>query len=229
MSVLNLYGRICGRKLSPRLQFVYEHILPLVDCTHKVLEKRDDVFSTDESWWMEIGFGDGSHLRAQMKKHAQVHFLGVEVFRPGIVRCLINLSQEEQNRLHIFPHSVHLLLPHLPRALFEKIFILFPDPWPKQRHHKRRLLQSSFLTECWKILKNNGQLVIASDVQLFIHWMQQQLKAHSGFEYAEGAQTSNPEDWPEWPQTLPLSAYARKALCKTYFVWKKLSSWRELN
>ncbi|ETZ05110.1 tRNA (guanosine(46)-N7)-methyltransferase TrmB [Holospora undulata] len=222
MSVFNFYGRIWGRRLSPKLQFVHDHVLPLVDCSEVVLDQANSLITHNLSWWMEIGFGDGVHLRAQLENYPHVHFLGVEVFRPGIVHCLQELSQEEQKRLLIFPHNVHLLMPKLPLERFEKIFILFPDPWPKQRHHKRRLLQSAFLTQCWNVLKNEGQLIIASDVVPFIHWMQQQLKAHEGFRFVQGACTSDPKEWPQWPAEFPLSTYAKKALHKTYFIWKKI-------
>ena len=221
LEVSGVYGRLCGRKLSPALQTAYDTLLTVLDCSQAVLHEHASFISSDTPWWMEIGFGDGTHLRTQIERHSRIHFLGVEVFRPGIAKCLKDLSHEAQNRLRIFPHNVHLLMPCLPENALEKIFILFPDPWPKRRHHKRRLLQEKFLTQCWNALKPQGQLVVASDVVVLIHWMQDALEKHKGFCYVQGAQTSSPQEWPPWPQDLPLSAYGKKAVHKTYFIWKK--------
>ncbi|PPE05620.1 tRNA (guanosine(46)-N7)-methyltransferase TrmB [Holospora curviuscula] len=221
MRVPGVYGRLCGKKLNPRLQTIYDTELPLVDCSEAFLGQESTLIDPSTPWWMEIGFGDGIHLRTQLQRNPHVHFLGVEVFRPGIAQCLKDLSQNARNQLHIFPHNVHLLMPRLPKTVIEKIFILFPDPWPKYRHHKRRLLQPEFLSQCWKVLKDEGKLIIASDVIPLIHWMQNNLLEHQGFQYVEGAYSSDPLEWPAWPCDLTLSTYGRKAVHKTYFIWKK--------
>jgi tRNA (guanine-N7-)-methyltransferase len=216
-----VHGRLSGRALSPALHCSYSERLPQVDCSAALRNAPEEFLSQGASWWMEVGFGNGVHLQAQLRQHSHVHFLGVEVFRPGIARCLKVTPPEALHRLHIFPKNVHDLMPHLPYQSLEKIFILFPDPWPKRRHHKRRLLQISFLKECWRSLKPSGQLIIASDVPDLVEWMQYMLAQQGKFTYLEGAKNSHIEDWPAWPEDFPLSNYARKAVHKTYFIWKK--------
>lgn len=217
-----VHGRLSGRALSHALRQAYEERLPQVDCSKIIQEgKAEQLFSQGPSWWMEIGFGDGVHLEAQLQQHPNVHFLGVEVFRPGIARCLKVTPLQDLHRLHIFPHNVHTLMPYLPPQSLEKIFILFPDPWPKRRHHKRRLLQIAFLEQCWQSLKPSGHIVIASDVPSLVEWMQDMLVQHGKFTYVDGAKSAQVEDWPAWPSEFPLSTYAKKALHKTHFIWTK--------
>lgn len=216
LTLPGVYGRLSGRGFSNELQKVYDHVLPLVDCSNSVLSGLDG-----EPLWMEIGFGDGVHLRAQLNKNPHVHFLGVEVFRPGIAQCLKDLSESEQARLRIFPHNVHTLMPLLPDESVEKIFILFPDPWPKRKHHKRRLLHIPFLEQCFRVLQKQGRIVIASDIPSLISWMQSMLSSHGKFSYQQGAKTSDFLEWPAWPVDFPLSRYGRKAVQKTYFIWEK--------
>ena len=96
------------------------------------------------SIWLEIGFGGGEHLAAQAERHPEIGFIGSEVFENGIVKLLSEVERRHLANVRVFADDARLLLPALPPASIDRVFILFPDPWPKRRHHKRRYVMPLF-------------------------------------------------------------------------------------
>jgi len=115
---------------------------------------------------LEIGFGMGESLFLDVKNHPDHFYIGVEVHKPGI-GCLIAKCQKENiSNIKIFDHDAReVLQTHIKDHSLDKIQIYFPDPWPKKRHHKRRLIQKDFLLLCHQKLKQNGIIHIATDWQ----------------------------------------------------------------
>lgn len=173
--------------------------------------------------WLEIGFGFGEHLLEQMDSKPLDGFIGVEVFENGLAHFLTQLKAQDYWRCRLFPYCASQL--SLPEAFLDGIFILFPNPWPKKGHHKRRLLQSFFLDRCYRWLKPEGCLYIASDHVDLTCWMLHQLANHTGFTFQEGVDQENPTLWPSWPASWPLSRYQQKASLRgarcAHMVWKK--------
>lgn len=174
--------------------------------------------------WMEIGFGFGHHLVSWLAHHPDSYGLGVEVFEAGIAHCVEGVG-ENADRCALFPAPVAELLPLLPDHILDGIFILFPDPWPKKRHHKRRLIQASFLDECDRLLKPQGVIRFASDHPELVEFTLTQFHNHEKFEWVEGARTGNPLEWPLWPKDWPTSRYHQKAIAQNKpcaaMVWQK--------
>jgi tRNA (guanine-N7-)-methyltransferase len=176
-----------------------------------------------ENLWMEVGFGYGDHLLQWMRENREISVLGVDVFVNGIAHFLSNLSEQERQRCRLFQGSIHELLPQLPSLSIEGIFILFPDPWPKKAHHKRRLVQKEFLDHCFRVLKPGGQIWLASDNPPLVQWMMDQLSAHGQFQWHSGVQSADPATWGLWPW--PSSRYQQKAHGKgdpcAHMIWIK--------
>lgn len=113
--------------------------------------------------FLEIGFGNGDHLLAQAAAHPSTLCVGVDAYQSGFTLALRQAHENTIRNVRLANADVGSLLEEFPKAFFDKIFILFPDPWPKTRHHKRRLVSEHFLARLKRILKPSGFLVLATD------------------------------------------------------------------
>ena len=125
---------------------------------------RDDV-------WLEIGFGAGEHLAAQAAAHPDIGFIGAEPFENGVAALLARVQAESLANVRVFADDARLLMARLPDASIGRLFVLFPDPWPKARHHKRRMVGPTTLPEFARILKDGGELRFASDDADYAAWV----------------------------------------------------------
>jgi tRNA (guanine-N7-)-methyltransferase len=130
---------------------------------------------------LELGFGNGEALLQQAQSAPETDFLGIEVYRPGIGHLLLRLEAEQLNNVRTICEDARIVLQHLPDQGLDGVQIFFPDPWPKKRHHKRRLIQSPFITKVWEKIKPGGWLHLATDWQDYAEHMLAVLNAHPGF------------------------------------------------
>ena len=112
---------------------------------------------------LEIGFGNSEYLQREALENPSTLFIGSEVYLSGIGTLIGAIEENKMNNVRIFPEDVRILLDQGDENIFDEVVILCPDPWPKDRHHKRRLLQSEFIEMLLKILKWNGRLYISTD------------------------------------------------------------------
>jgi tRNA (guanine-N7-)-methyltransferase len=161
------YGRRRGRPLRELKGQLFTSLLPrlTLECRENDKDLQVDSFfkTPAPEYWLEIGFGGGEHLAAHVQANPQVHFVGSEVFINGVASLLQHLQEEDYDRVRLYPDDVREFLPRLSAGQFSRIFVMFPDPWPKARHHKRRLLKPVFLAELARLLVPGGVLHIASD------------------------------------------------------------------
>lgn len=127
--------------------------------------KSTEVASGAKKRILEIGFGMGHSLLAMAEQFPQYQFLGVEVYRPGIGSVLNAIHKKQLKNIRLICGDVVPVLQRIPPHVLDAILIFFPDPWPKKRHHKRRLIQSSFIELISQTLKIGGYLHIATDWQ----------------------------------------------------------------
>jgi tRNA (guanine-N7-)-methyltransferase len=121
---------------------------------------------------LEIGFGNGEHLAARAAAEPQRNFLGIEVHRPGVGHLLLTASAARLDNLRVICHdAVEVLRVQLAPASLDEIEILFPDPWPKKRHHKRRLIQDDFVALLADRLAVDGRLHLATDWEPYAQYM----------------------------------------------------------
>ncbi len=129
------------------------------------------VFGRQASHTLEIGFGNGENLCALAAAHPERDYLGIEVHRPGIGRLLCALEAQLLSNVRLVCHdAVEVLRYQIGPATLDELLILFPDPWPKKRHHKRRLLQPPFVALVAERLKTGGVLRVATDWEAYAHW-----------------------------------------------------------
>ena len=204
-----IYGRRQSHRIRPARKRLLEERLPEIQI--RVPEDGaplplDGVRSiTCSQHWLEIGFGGGEHLAAQADANQDVLLIGCEPYVNGVARLLSQIGDADNVRVVI--DDARLLLKALPSALLDRIFVLFPDPWPKARHHKRRIVNSETLSDMARILKPGGELRLATDIMSYARPMLAAALANGHFDWlAEG-----PADWRERPQDWPATRYEEKA------------------
>lgn len=166
-----------------------------------------DLLGLKKEYWLEIGFGGGEHLAAQAARHPDIGFIGCEPYVDGIGSLLKAIDAQKLRNIRIFPDDARLLLARLPDACLSRVFVLFPDPWPKARHHKRRLINSAFLLELARVIQPGGALRLATDDPGYGEWMLLHTLAVPEFEWP----VRGPEDWAQPPEDWVQTRYEQKA------------------
>ena len=201
-----VYGRRLGYRLRPGRQALLERALPalriaLPEGEGTRLDPSGLFPAPVQDFWLEIGFGAGEHLAHQARVNPDVGFIGCEPFVQGIAGLLRRLEDDgTAGRVRIFPDDARLLIDCLPDACIGRLFVLFPDPWPKKRHHKRRLIDAGTLAGFARILKDGAEFRWASDDMDYVEWTLERVaanRAFEGLEQASGEWPSRPVDWPE--------------------------------
>jgi tRNA (guanine-N7-)-methyltransferase len=149
--------------------------------------------------WIEIGFGGGEHLAAQALLYPTVGFIGCEPFVNGVASLMTHIQTQSLKNIRVVKDDARLLLARLPDQSVGRIFVLFPDPWPKKRHNKRRIIQDETASAFARILKPGGLLRMATDDVAYGDWMQSVMAQRPEFGLSlEGRAsiTERPQDWP---------------------------------
>lgn len=197
-----------GRRLRPRQRAAVERVLPRVLLSPPPEGERfdpADLFPAATAVWLEVGFGGGEHLVWQLAHNPGIGMIGADVYAQGIARLLRRVG--DLDALRLFRGDARKLLDYLPARSLDRVFILFPDPWPKTRHHKRRFVQPETLDRLAAVMKDGVELRLATDDMSYARWMLSHLIAHPAFEWlAEG-----PEDWRRRPADWPETRYEAKA------------------
>jgi tRNA (guanine-N7-)-methyltransferase len=154
---LRSFGRIRGRPIKPRQAALMETLLPALAVPPGPIE-----LGANETW-LEIGFGGGEHLAAQALAHPDVLLLGAEPFLNGVASALRHVDEAGLANVRLHAGDARDLVERLPEASLARVFILFPDPWPKTRHHKRRLIQAAFISELARVMLPGARLRFATD------------------------------------------------------------------
>lgn len=207
--LLPSYGRQRGRKLRPMKQGLMDNLLPQLTVT--LPEGEMDlaaVFPERREVWLEIGFGGGEHLAHQAGLYKQAGIIGCEPFLNGTAALLSAIRDQALDNIRIYNGDARLLIEHLPDAALSKAFILYADPWPKARHHKRRLISTEFLTLLARVMKPGAELRLATDDVDYCTWMLEHLLAHPDFRWTAKDCEDWLNPWSDWIST----RYEQKAL-----------------
>jgi tRNA (guanine-N7-)-methyltransferase len=200
---LRSFGRRRTRKPSARQQRLLTELLPRVR-----FDPSAPVPAGARPVWLEIGFGGGEHLIWQARANPRVHLIGCEPFEDGVVKVLSAIESEHLSNVVIHPDDAREVLRALPVACLDRAFILFPDPWPKRRHHKRRLLNGRLLDALARVLKPGGELRIGTDIADYARTILMAFQAEPRFDW----QVSGSADWRERPHDWPMTRYEAKAV-----------------
>jgi tRNA (guanine-N7-)-methyltransferase len=213
------YGRRKGRTLKVQAKERFNDLLPEFTFT-----LADFNPSSGQCIWLEIGFGGGEHLAFQAEKNPEVYFIGAEAFYAGVAHMVGYIQDKYLENVKIFPDDVRLILPELADGIFEKVFLLFPDPWPKKRHGKRRFIQDEMMQTIWNKLKPGGFWHVASDHPIYQEWVHEKMIEGLGkklFRQIRKDPIERP-DLDEWPQTRYEQKALREGRTPNFWIFEKL-------
>ena len=198
-----LYGRTRGHALRPRQIRLLEVTLPRLALGLEQAHNPRAAFAPPvQALWLEVGFGGGEHSLAQLSLHPEMGFIACEVFENGICSLLSRLVPEGQeadapvpSNLRLWTDDARVLLRALPDAALDRLFLLFPDPWPKARHAKRRFVHPALLPLLARVLRQGAEWRVASDDPTYQAWVTEVMAAQNLFTVFPPAD-ARPPDWP---------------------------------
>jgi tRNA (guanine-N7-)-methyltransferase len=205
---LRSFGRIKSRPIKPRQAELLDTLLPSLrlDVSAPIAPER--LMPGARETWLEIGFGGGEHLAEQASRHPDVLLLGAEPFLNGAASALRHLDERAIANVRLHVGDARELLGRLPDASLQRVFILFPDPWPKARHHKRRLVQAETAAELARVLEPGGRLRFATDWADYADWALERLRADPRLRWT----ALKADDWRRAPADHVATRYQEKAL-----------------
>jgi tRNA (guanine-N7-)-methyltransferase len=206
-----IYGRRQGRPLKGQARDAYEGVLPLKALNLDALSDPLSMFPGCTDLALEVGFGGGEHLAAQAHANPATGFIGCEPFLNGVAN-LAGLARDLPN-VAIHHGDARDVLDRLPDASLTRAFVLFPDPWPKLRHHKRRFINPDNLAQFARTIRTGGHLRVASDITDYVRWTLVEIARFNrthGRTFAWTARTA--ADWRDRPADWPGTRYEAKAL-----------------
>jgi tRNA (guanine-N7-)-methyltransferase len=195
-----IWGRKIARPLKINQKRLLEEELPSLQL-HVDFDKTlnlKELMPGFESYTLEIGFGGGEHLAWRAQQSPTQAFIGCEPFITGVAGLLGYIEDAELENVRVVIDDARVLLQSLPDAILDRIFILFPDPWHKKRHHKRRIVSDETIADLSRVLKVGGELIMATDIQDYADWMQEVLSKRPEFlPSLQGRQSvyQRPEHW----------------------------------
>jgi len=214
---LRTYGRIKARTLKQRQAGLVEVLLPHLAVPEAGALDLDTLFPDLPGAFsvLEIGFGGGEHLVAQAGTRPYARFIGIEPFLNGVASCLRHIEESGVQNVRLHQGDARDVLARLPDASLDRVDILFPDPWPKKRHWKRRLIQAAFVAELARVLKPGGEARFATDWANYAAWALEVFTREPSFTWlAERA-----GDWRSaWPGHVT-TRYEQKRLGDCAPVW----------
>ena len=208
---LRSFGRRRCRKLSARQQHLLDTVLPRVTLSinEPVPAATAELFAVPTTrTWLEIGFGGGEHLIWQADAHPDVGLIGCEVFEDGVVKALSAIEQRGLANVRLSTDDARELLRHLPDASLDRVFVLFPDPWPKKRHVKRRLVNRGLFDQLARLMRPGAELRIGTDIADYLRTMLLAARGRADFAW----QVQGPQDWRLRPADWPQTRYEAKAI-----------------
>ena len=211
----NFYGRRHGKKLRKGQAGLLETRLAELAPPGIGWDENPDRTALDLSAlypgkeiWLEIGFGGGEHMLAQAQANSHVQIIGAEPFINGVAKLLAAIERAGVSNLSVTDHDARDVMDVLPDGSISRAFLLYPDPWPKTRHHKRRFVNPAQLDSLARVMGPGAHLRIATDIEDYVRHSLEALNRHPDFRWLAERPSDWRQPWPDWPGT----RYEAKAL-----------------
>ena len=195
------FGRRSGKKLHGGQQAVFDATLP--DLEIRLSGKLDprELFPAAKRIVVEIGYGGGEHLGLEAARHPETGYIGCEVFTGGIGKMVQTIAAEGLSNIRLFTDDALKLLMALPDASLDAVYLLYPDPWPKTRHHKRRFVSPTTLNELARVIRPGGVFRFATDIEDYANWTLAHIVRVPQFDFAPQQPGGWHEPYPGWQAT----------------------------
>jgi tRNA (guanine-N7-)-methyltransferase len=196
------FGRRSGKRLHRGQDALFRDLLPRLEIALPAgpLDPRT-LFPDVARVTLEIGYGGGEHLARQAREHPETGYIGCEVFSGGIAKLLQAIDADGLDNVRLYTDDALKLLLQLPEACIDEAFLLYPDPWPKLRHHKRRFVSPTTLGELARVLRPGAVLNFATDIEDYADWTLAHVLRQPDFVFRPGAPGSWHEPFPGWQPT----------------------------
>ncbi len=215
----SFFGRRKGKTLRERQVALMETALPALrlDLTKPApvnpATLRAELFGSTfgegpHEMWLEVGFGGGEHLLHEAARLGDTGFIGVEPFVGGMVKALAVLAEDPLANVRLYDDDAGKLLDWLPPCSLDGVYQLYPDPWPKKKHWKRRFINPVNLARYHRVLKPGALFRFASDIDTYVDWTLQHFHDHPGFEWLDDRACDWELPWQPWSGT----RYEEKAM-----------------
>lgn len=211
---LRSYGRIKSRPIKARQAALFDTLAPKVDIPEGPFDPLSLKPDAREIWF-EIGFGGGEHMAGQAERDPDLLIIGVEPFLNGVASALRHVEERSLTNLRVHQGDAREVASRMPDGCIDRVFILFPDPWPKSRHHKRRIIQPDYLVELHRLLKPGGRLRFATDWAEYADWTVERVLASKLFAWP----ADRADDWRVPPADHLTTRYEEKKLGDCAPVW----------
>jgi tRNA (guanine-N7-)-methyltransferase len=199
--VRRLYGRSRGKALRANQERLLADALPLFSIAPEALAAGFAFTTPPREVWLEIGFGAGEHLIEQAKANPDVGVVGCEPFLNGLVAALAGLKREQLSNVRLRRGDAQAVIEAVPDAFFSRVFVLYPDPWQKRRHHKRRVVADGMIEALARVMRAGGELRFATDIDDYAGWTLTRFLASPHFRWAATRADDWRRPWPEWRPT----------------------------
>lgn len=223
----NFHGRKKGKKLSAlQAKYVAEY-LPKISIFNETLIKErrqlnfNECFDIDCPIYLEVGFGGGEHLVQLAKVNRHIGILGCEPYVNGVAKLLPKLIDANITNVRIFMDDARKILDLIPESRISKVFLLFPDPWPKLRHHRRRFINVENVEVIAKILKPGGLLFLATDVKDYVRHSLEIMMNSKNFLWLAEKPSDWREPWLNWSSTRYQKKTERLGRPTNYLVFQR--------
>lgn len=224
----NFYGRFKGKTLRPSQETYLEEDLAKLSpgaVDWDVNPERQPIdlktLFADRDVWLEIGFGGGEHMVHQAAQNPQVGIIGCEPFINGVAMLLGKIRAAEAQNVAVYPGDARNMFDVLPAESVSRAFLLYPDPWPKKRHHRRRFVTQEHLTPLCNVLKKGAIFRVATDIPDYVRQTLEEVP-RAGFEWL----AERPEDWRDpwgdWISTRYEQKALREGRVPHYLTFRKL-------
>ncbi len=214
------FGRTRSRTIKPKQAALIDTLLPSITLDPLQPIEPMALMAGAAEAWLEIGFGGGEHMAAQAARRPDAVVMGAEPFWNGAASALRHIDEAGLKNVRLLVGDARDLLAALPDASLDRVFIMFPDPWPKIRHHKRRLIQTETVAELARVLKPGGRLRFASDWEDYVDWTLERFLAFQlGGDPAFCWSAERADDWRLPPADHITTRYEEKRLGDIAPIW----------
>lgn len=226
----NLYGRRHGKSLRQGQRALLN--TRLVELTPKGVNREENpdrepidlkaLFPNAREIWLEIGFGGGEHMLAIAATHPEIGVIGCEVYINGVAMLLSHLERTGVSNVAIHPGDARDVMDVLPTGSVAQVFLLYPDPWPKKRHHKRRFMNPENLRQLARVMAPEAILRIATDMGDYARHSIEAIGRDSRFEWLANRPSDWREPWSGWPSTRYEAKAIRDGRTRHYLSFRRV-------
>ena len=217
------FGRRKGHALKPLQATLFETLYPklALDLTKPAPTDLRTLFDGVESVRVESGFGGGEHLMAEAATHPDTGFIGIEPFLNGMAKALVAIDERKLSNIRLYHGDATDMLAWLPKASISRFDLLYPDPWHKKRHWKRRFVQDKSVAEIANALRPGGEFRFASDIPSYIEWTLMRLMRSPDFEWTAERADDWRKPWPDFTRTRYEAKAVREGRTPCYLIFRR--------